>query len=214
VPELEASGAGANAAVHIVRVLGDTGSSNSAKSGYWQTQEAGMSTSPNRKRALALSNILFALMLVAAGVVAYLYFVDGAFFQEGPPPPACEAGRNEFICVIYALRDQDLDRVEPGRYTASANQLTQPGQVIEINKLNAFLFIYPAASPAEAIAAREADAADLDPETLQITARISDRPLNEGQEIHIYQQSSYILIVVGGSDEELAKIEAAVQSLP
>lgn len=173
-----------------------------------------MSTSPNRKRALALSNILFALMLVSAGVVAYLYFAEDAFFKEGPTPPACEAGRNEFICVVYALRDQDLDRVEPGRYTASANQLTQPGQVIEINKLNAFLFIYPAGTPDEALAAREADAADLDPETLQITARISDRPLNEGQEIHIYQQSSYILIVVGGSDEELAKIEAAMQSLP
>ncbi len=173
-----------------------------------------MSTSPNRKRALALSNILFALMLVAAGVVAYLYFVEDAFFQEGPRPPACEEGRNEFICVIYALREQDLDRVEPGRYTASANQLTQPGQVIEINELNAFLFIYPEGSAEEARAAREADAADLDPETLEITARISDRPLNEGQEIHIYQHGSYILVVVGGSDEELAKIEAAMQSLP
>lgn len=169
---------------------------------------------PNRSRALALSNILFALMIVAAGVVAYLYFVDNRFFQEGPNPPACPEGRNEFICVVNALKDQDFDKVDPGRYTASANQLNQPGQVIEINDINAFLFIYPDATSEQAIAAREADAEDLDPATLQITARISERPLNEGEEIHIYQHSNFILVVVGGSDEELAKIEAAVQSLP
>lgn len=173
-----------------------------------------MSNSPNRKRALALSNFLFALMAIAAGVVAYMYFVDDRFFQEGPKPPACENGRNEFICVVNALKDQDLERVEPGRYTATANHLTQPGQVIEINELDAFLFIYPAATGEDAIAAREADAEDLDPETLLITARISERPLNEGQEIHVYQQSNFILIVVGGSEEELSEIEAAVQSLP
>lgn len=169
---------------------------------------------PNRSRALALSNILFALMLVAAGVVAYLYFVDDRFFQEGPEPPACEQGRNELICVVQALKAQDLERVEPGRYTASANQLSQPGQVIEINEINAFLFVYPDATGDEAVAAREADGADLDVETLQITARISERPLNEGEEITVIQQSNVILIVVGGSDDELAAINAAMDTLP
>lgn len=169
---------------------------------------------PNRNRALALSNILFALMVVAAGVVAYLYFVEDQFFQEGPEPPACEQGRNELICVIEALKSQDLDRVEPGRYTATANQLSQPGQVIEINEINAFLFIYPDATGTEAVAARETDGADLDAETLEITARISERPLNEGGAIEVYQQSNVILIVVGGSDDELASIEAAMDTLP
>ena len=169
---------------------------------------------PNRSRALALSNILFALMVVAAGVVAYLYFVEDQFFQEGPKPPACEQGRNELICVIEALKAQDFDRVEPGRYTATANQLSQPGQVIEINEINAFLFIYPDATGNKAVAAREADAADLDPETLQVTARISERPLNEGEEITVYQQSNVILIVIGGSDNELASIKAAMDTLP
>ncbi len=169
---------------------------------------------PNRNRALALSNILFALMVVAAGVVAYLYFVEDRFFQEGPQPPACEQGRNELICVVEALKAQELDKVDPGRYTATADQLSQPGQVIEINEISAFLFVYPAANGEEAVAAREADAADLDAETVQITARISERPLNEGQDVHIYQQSNVILIVVGGSDDELANIEAAMATLP
>lgn len=173
-----------------------------------------MSTTPNNRRALALSNILFALMVVAAGVVAYLYFVEDRFFQEGPNAPACEQGRNEFICVVNALKDQDLDRVEPGRYTATANQLSQPGQVIEINELDAFLFIYPDATGEAAIEAREADGADLDPASLQITARISERPLNEGEDVHIYQQSNVILIVVGGSDDELSQIQSALDTLP
>lgn len=171
-------------------------------------------TPPNRNRALVLSNILFALMIVAAGVVAYLYFVDDRFFQEGPNPPACEEGRNELICVVTALKDQDLENVELGRYTASANQLSQPGQVIEIGEVNAFLFIYPGGTADDAIAAREAESAKLDPATLEITARISERPLNEGEEIHVYEQSNFILIVVGGSEEDLAKVQSAVDSLP
>ncbi|MCA9834046.1 MAG: hypothetical protein KC435_08880 [Thermomicrobiales bacterium] len=174
-----------------------------------------MSTKPpQRKKAVLLSNVLFALMLVAAGVVAYLYFFDNRFFNEGPEAPACESGQNELICVLNALKDQDFDRVEPGRYTASANQLTQPGQVIEIDKLNAFLFVYPAATGDAAIAEREADAADLDAATLEITSRVAENPLTDGEEVHVFQQSNVILILVGGTDEEVQMVQAAMETLP
>lgn len=171
-------------------------------------------TPPNRNRALALSNILFVLMIIAAGVVAYLYFVDDRFFQEGPEPPACEEGRNELICVVNALKEQDFENVELGRYTASTNQLSQPGQVIEIGETNAFLFIYPGGTAEDSIALREVDSAKLDPATLEISARISERPLNEGEEVHVYEQSNFILIVVGGSEDDLVKVQAAVDTLP
>lgn len=161
-----------------------------------------------------LSNILFVLVLIAAAVVGYLYFFDDRFFNEGPEAPACEAGRNQLICVITALKEQDFDRVEPGRYTASTNQLSQPGQVIEINKLNAFLFIYPGATGQDGIQLREADSAKLDPDTLQITARISDRPLNKGEDIHVFEHSNIILILVGGTDAEVANVQAAIDTLP
>lgn len=161
-----------------------------------------------------LSNILFALVVISAVVVGYLYFFDDRFFNEGPEAPACEAGRNQLICVINALKEQDFDRVEPGRYTASTNQLSQPGQVIEINKLNAFLFIYPAATGEAGIKLREADSANLDPDSLQITARISERPLNEGEEIHIFEHSNVILVLVGGTDAEVAQVQAAIDTLP
>lgn len=171
-------------------------------------------TPPNRKRPLALSNILFGLMIIAAGVVAYLYFFEDQFFQDGPEAPVCEEGHNELICVVNALKAQDLENVELGRYTASTNQLSQPGQVIEIGETNAFLFIYPGGTAEDAIALREADSARLDPATLQITARVSERPLNEGEDVHVYEHSNFILVVVGGTEDDLAKVEAAVDTLP
>lgn len=169
---------------------------------------------PNRSKAIALSNVLFALVIIAAGVVAYLYFFDNRFFNEGPEAPTCEHGRNELICVVNGLKAEDLGNVDLARYTASADQLDQPGQVITIGDTNAFLFIYPAATPEEAIAAREADAADLDADTVQITARISERPLNEGQEVHVFQHSNVILLYVGDNQEHLDKIQRAVEALP
>lgn len=169
---------------------------------------------PNRKRTVLLSNVLFALVLIAAAVVAYLYFFDNRFFNEGPAEPACDTGRSELECVIIALRAQDFDRVEPGRYTARADQLSQPGQVIEINEQNAFLFIYPAATLEEGTALRESDSAKLDPNTVQITARTSERPLNEGEDIHIFEQGNVILIMVGGSETDVSQVQAAIDSLP
>ena len=170
---------------------------------------------PKRNTAALLSNALFALVLVVAAIVAYLYFFDDRFFNEGPSSPACEGGQNELICVLDALKEQDFDRVEPGRYTASANQLTQPGQVIEINDQNAFLFVYPTSSETDGVAAREQDAADLDTSTLEITSRSADRPLvEEGDEIHVFQQSNVILVLIGGTDEEIRMVEAAMATLP
>lgn len=176
-----------------------------------------MSTpAPNRRKAVALSNVLFALVLVAAAVVAYLYFVDDRFFNDGPRDPACEGGHNELVCVKNALQEAGLGNADLGRYTANTNQLTQPGQVIEIGDVNAFLFVYTAPSDNhdDAVAARETDAQNLNVDTLEITSRTSERPLSENGEIHVYQHSNVILIVVGGSSDQLEKIEQAIESLP
>lgn len=169
---------------------------------------------PNRNRAIMLSNILFALTFVAAAVVVYLYFFDNRIFTSGPEAPACETGRNELVCVVNALKDQDFDRVEFGRYTASADQLSQPGQVIEINDLNGFLFVYPAATGDQGVADREADGATLDASTVVITSRTSDRPLNDGEDVYVVQHSNIIFVLVGGSEEENAMVQEAIESLP
>lgn len=171
-------------------------------------------TPPKRNRAIVISNILFALTIVAAAVVAYLYFFDDQFFNDGPNPPACEENAGELACVVSALEHQEFEDVAYGRYTASADQLTPPGQVIEIDGLNGFVFVYPAATIEEGTAAREADGANLDPATVVVTSRTAERPLNEGEDVFVVQHSNVIFILVGGTDEDNAKVQEAIESLP
>lgn len=168
---------------------------------------------PDRTWATRLSTILFIAAILFAAAAVYLFLTDDGG-QDGPTAPMAESGRNEFATVINALRDAGLNDVEPGRYSAEANQLEQPGQTIEIGDHNAFVFIYPDANPEAAIAAREADAADLDPETLVLEARQAERPLNEGEETHVFQTSNVIVVLVGGDDELVSTVEDAIESLP
>lgn len=167
----------------------------------------------SRTWANRLSTILFIAAILFAAAAIYLY-VNEDSTPDGPVVPTAEAGRNEFATVIEALESAGLEDVEPGRYTASANQLEQPGQVIEIGEVNAFVFIYPDADPEAAVAAREADAADLDPETLELEARTAERPLNEGLETHVFQASNVIVVLAGGDDELVSTVQDAIESLP
>lgn len=171
-------------------------------------------TPPNRKRALMLSNVLFALMIVAAAVVVYLYFFDNTFFKEGPDAPACDTSSSELACVVAALKTQDFENVDYGRYTATADQLSQPGQVVEIDDMIGFVFVYPAGTAEEGVAAREAEGAEINPETIQITSRTADNPLNEGKDVYVVQHSNIIFILVGGTDEDNAMVQDAIESLP
>lgn len=171
------------------------------------------SSRPNRTWANRLSTILFIAAILFAAAAVYLYFMEDSS-PDGPVAPTAEAGRNEFATVINALKDAGLDDVDPGRYTATADQLDQPGQVIEIGDVNAFVFIYPDADPAAAVAAREADAADLDPETLQLTARTAERPLNEDMETHVFQSSNVIVVLAGGDEDLVGTVQDAIESLP
>lgn len=168
---------------------------------------------PNRTWANHLSTILFIAAILFAAAAIYLYVAEDSS-PDGPVAPTAEAGRNEFATVINALEDAGLEDVQPGRYTATANQLEQPGQVIEIGDVNAFVFIYPDADPAAAVAAREADAADLDPETLQLSARTAERPLNEEGETHVFQASNVIVALVGGDEELVSTVRDAIETLP
>jgi hypothetical protein len=168
---------------------------------------------PSRIWANRLSTVLFAAAIIFAGVAVYLYFIDESS-PQGPTVPTPESGRNEFANVIEALRDAGLEDVDPGRYTATANQLEQPGQVIEAGEHNIFVFIYPDADPGAAVASREADAADLDPQTLKLTSRQAERPLNEGEETHIFQTSNVIVMLVGGDDDLVTTVQSAIETLP
>jgi len=178
-----------------------------------QTPPTSTASRPSRTWANRLSTVLFAAAILFAGLAVYLYFTEESS-PQGPAVPTPASGRNEFANVIQALRDAGLEDVDPGRYSAEANQLEQPGQTVEIGETSLFVFIYPDADPQAAVAAREADAADLDPETLVLTSRQAERPLNEGEESHIFQTSNVIVILVGGDDDLVATVQGAIESLP
>lgn len=166
---------------------------------------------PRRGRAHLLSNLLFIAAIAFAAAAVYLYLNEDS--GSGPARPAADAGRNEFHHVVEGLQDAGLE-AQPGRYSAEANQLDQPGQTIEVEGQNLFVFIYVDADGDVAAADREADAADLDPATLEITSRSAERPLSEGEELHISQGSNVIGILVGG-DEDLAQtVSDVIESLP
>lgn len=177
-----------------------------------QTPSTHDATRPDRRWANRLSTILFIAAILFAGAAVYLYFMEEET-PGGPSVPTAEAGRNELAQVLAAVQDAGLD-ADYGRYSAEANQLEQPGQTIEIGDTNLFAFIYPNDDREAAIEAREADAADLDPETLELRSRQAERPLNEGQETHIFQTSNVIVVLVGGDEELVAKVQDAIESLP
>lgn len=167
---------------------------------------------PERRWPHLLSSLLFVAAIVFAGAAVYLY-LEGDDTPSGPERPAAESGRNEFANVVTGLTDAGL-HAQPGRYSAETSQLTQPGQTIEVEGQNLFIFIYPDADGAAAIADREADAADLDAETIELTSRSAERPLNDGEDVHIFQGSNVVAILVGGDDELVSTVEDVISSLP
>ena len=170
------------------------------------------SSLPARRWPHLLSTILFIAAIAFAGAAVYLYLNEDAS-PSGPARPAAEPGRNEFAHVVGGLNDAGL-HAQPGRYSAEANQLTQPGQTIEVDGQNLFVFIYPDASGPAAVADREADAADLDPETLVLTSRSAKRPLSEGEDLHIFQGSNVVAILVGGDETLISAVGDVIASLP
>ena len=166
-----------------------------------------------RRGAHLLSTLLFLAAIGFAGAAVYLYVTGDAGSDGPPPPPTAAPGRNEAATVMQALRDAGLE-AEYGRYTATANQLDPPGQAVEIGDAHLYVFIYVDQSGPAAIAAREDDTADLDPQTLTLESRSARRPLTEGQEVHVFEASNIVGILVGGDDELVDRVGQAFASLP
>jgi hypothetical protein len=167
---------------------------------------------PRRRGAHLLSTLLFIAAIGFAAAAVYLYLNDDS--TDGPPPPAAaEPGRNEAANVMAGLKAAGLDP-KYGRYSVETNQLSQPGQTIEIDDVNFFIFIYPDADGRAAIAAREADAADVDPATMTLQSRSAERPLVDGEELHVFQGSNIVGVLVGGDGDLVQKVQDVIESLP
>ena len=170
-------------------------------------------TRDRRRGAHLLSTVLFIAALGFAAAAVYLYFFDDGSSDGPPPPPSAAAGRNEAANVMEGLKAAGLEP-EYGRYTATANQLTPPGQAIVVDGYDLFIFIYVDEDGSAAIAAREADAADLDPATLSIESRSAERPIGAGEELHVFSNSNIVGVLVGGDAELVDKVGGVIESLP
>lgn len=168
---------------------------------------------PRRRGAHLLSTLLFIAAIGFAGAAVYLYVTEDEAADGPPPPAAAEPGRNEAANVMAGLKEAGLEP-KYGRYSVETDQLSQPGQTIELGEHNFFIFIYPDADGQAAIAAREADAADVDPATMTLQSRSAERPLGEGEELHVFQGSNIVGVLVGGDDDLVQKVQDVIESLP
>lgn len=169
-------------------------------------------TRPPRRAAHLLSTILFIAAIAFAAGAVYLYITEDDA-PDGPARPEAEAGRNEFATIVGGLDEAGLD-ARAGRYSVESNQLTQPGQTIEVEDTNLFVFIYPDANGDAAVAAREADASGVDPESMTLESSSAERVIGEGEELHVFQGSNVVAVLVGGDGELVTDVQSVIESLP
>lgn len=170
------------------------------------------SSANHRPWANLLSTLLFIAAIGFAVAAIYLY-VSGQEQEAGPPRALATPGANEAATVLDAFRAQGLS-ADYQRYNARADQLTPPGQVLEVNGFDVLVFIYTADNQQDALATREAEFATLDPDTITLTRREAETPLNDGKPLRVYQHSNVIVILIAGDDATATAIQAAVDSLP
>jgi hypothetical protein len=164
----------------------------------------GAETSPGKRRGNTASN-LFALAAVVFGLLALLLYFRNPSGGIAPVPVAPPGG-NELVNVTDALRGQGLDVQQPPGLFIPRGALDVPGQGIEIERMPAFIFLYPDAETARADATGVA-ADDVVPD------RLAGTPTPAGER-RMTQGSNVIVLLVGGSPETWQKVEAAVASLP
>ncbi len=151
-----------------------------------------------------VSWILFGIAAVLFVVVAFLYIRDRRDEQPLPTPPHI-AGRNEMINVKQALEAKGLTvKFAPGGARSTA--LSEAGQVLDIGGATAYVFVYATA------AERETDSTSLDL-AKQPLLDVRGTPVAGGPP-KVFSGSNILLLLFGGDDATVAKVESAVRGLP
>ena len=152
-----------------------------------------------------LSTALFAIAAVLFIVVAVLYARDRFQEEPTPPPPPSEPGRAQLVNVVQALRAHDLT-VEYARQGVRIPELTAAGQGLVVNGTPLYVFLF------ENPATRETEVAELDLTSLTLLSTLGT-PVTSGS-LHTTQGSNVFAVLVGGSDDLIAKVDAAITALP
>jgi hypothetical protein len=160
--------------------------------------------SSKAKRARLLSTMLYAVSVILIVVVAFLYFRDRGHNTQAPPTPPSVAGQNQLINVIDAFQKQGLT-AKAGPGGAHVDELTPPGQHLDVNGKTVYIFVYD--SPDD----RKADTDGVDFSNLTLTSAGAAVPPDQ---LKASAASNIVAVLVGGDDALAAKIDAGVKALP
>ncbi len=152
-----------------------------------------------------LSTALFAIAAVLFIVVAVLYVRDRFQEEPTPPPPPSDPGRAQLVNVVQALRAHGLT-VEYARQGVRIPELTAAGQGLVVNGTPLYVFLF------EDPATREAEVSELDLTSLTLLSTLGT-PVAGGP-LHTTQGSNVFAVLIGGSEDLTAKVDAAITELP
>jgi hypothetical protein len=152
-----------------------------------------------------LATALFALAAVLFILVAALYLRDRFQEEPTPPPPPSEPGRAQLVNVVQALRAQGL-KTEYARQGVRIPELTAAGQGLVVNGTPLYVFLF------EDPATREAEVSELDLTSLTLLSTLGT-PVASGS-LHTIQGSNVFAVLVGGSEDLITKVDAAITELP
>jgi len=153
-----------------------------------------------------LSTVLFVAALGFAAAAVYLWYMDDAAEPNEPAVPTAEAGRYELVTVLGALEAGGLE-ADFGRTTARSDQLDQPGQNLQVEDTNVYVFFFSGPDT------REAAFAGLDPATMTLTTP-SGADVGNGQPLSAYAGANVIAVLIGGDDALRAQVREIIEGLP
>ena len=160
------------------------------------------------RRGDRVSTLLFAAMAVVLVAIGVIYVRDWTDEEPTPVPPTSSPGGAQSIHVLNALAAQDLE-ASFGRQTIPIGILSEPGQQIVVEGVPLYAFIYPD------VASREEEGAAVDADEVLAAAPGTGTPGAGGAvEAHVAQHSNVLVVLAGGDEELVAKVERAVESIP
>lgn len=170
-------------------------------------------TQRTRRGSHVLSTVLFVAAIAFAAAAVYLWYYDDTGNTNEDNLPSSETGVNGLVDVLNDLKAADLD-ADYGRTpsTASSNQIDRPGQNLRVGDTNVYIFLYPGADAASATAAREADANNIDAETMTLTTP-SGLDVANGEPLTVYQGGNVVAVLVGGDEELQATVRTVIEGL-
>ncbi len=165
------------------------------------------------RRPLSASSIFFFGLAAVLAVLAVLLATGTVRIGPStPPPPPPTPGQIKVIDVVRALEAQGL-AVQQAKQSVPLGELSAPGQGLTVDGETLYLFVFPDPTTAR----QEVEAADpyaVLPASAMSEADRAEIPTSDPPPPMIVQGSNVAVAMPGGSDEQRAKVRAAIEGLP